>query len=253
MAGLKKDMPHPESLTLHGQTRVLEIGFSDGAQFRIPFELMRVYSPSAEVQGHGPGQEVLQTGKRQVGLLALEPVGNYAVQPTFDDGHDSGIFSWDYLYFLGSRQAELWADYEARLQAAGAKYVMVPNLPDIGLTPMARAGGPAAMAQYTAVATAYNNALYGGLTQAGIEFIPLDTFNFLREITSAPGQYGFANVTTPACGAVSSLRTDSRKPETPKSMASRSAALSVPARTHRLSASSVLSSGRRVPSGPPQV
>ena len=119
MAGLKKDMPHPESLTLHGQTRVLEIGFSDGAQFRIPFELMRVYSPSAEVQGHGPGQEVLQTGKREVGIIALEPVGNYAVQPTFSDGHDSGIFSWDYLYFLGSKQTELWADYNARLQAAG--------------------------------------------------------------------------------------------------------------------------------------
>jgi DUF971 family protein len=90
MAGLKKDMPHPESLTLHGQTRVLEIGFSDGAQFRIPFELMRVYSPSAEVQGHGPGQEVLQTGKREVGIAEIEPVGNYAVKPTFTDGHESG-------------------------------------------------------------------------------------------------------------------------------------------------------------------
>ena len=119
MAGLKKDMPHPESLTLHGQTRVLEIGFSDGAQFRIPFELMRVYSPSAEVQGHGPGQEVLQTGKREVGLVSLEPVGNYAVQPTFSDGHSSGIYSWDYLYFLGSQQDKLWDDYFARLQAAG--------------------------------------------------------------------------------------------------------------------------------------
>jgi DUF971 family protein len=80
---------------------------------------MRVYSPSAEVQSHGPGQEVLQPGKREVGIIALEPVGNYAVQPTFSDGHDSGIFSWDYLYFLGSKQTELWADYNARLQAAG--------------------------------------------------------------------------------------------------------------------------------------
>ena len=87
---------------------MLEVGFSDGAQFRIPFELMRVYSPSAEVQGHGPGQEVLQTGKREVDVPALEPVGNYAVQPRFSDGHDSGIFSWDYLYFLGSQQDELW-------------------------------------------------------------------------------------------------------------------------------------------------
>ena len=95
------------------------MGFSDGKTFRIPFELMRVYSPSAEVQGHGPGQEVLQTGKREVAVMALEPVGNYAVQPTFSDGHDSGIFSWDYLYFLGSKEAELWADYNARLAAAG--------------------------------------------------------------------------------------------------------------------------------------
>jgi DUF971 family protein len=98
---------------------VLEVSFSDGAMFRIPFELMRVYSPSAEVAGHGPGQEVLQTGKRDVELAGLEPVGNYAVQPAFSDGHDSGIFSWDYLYFLGSEQDQLWADYFARLTAAG--------------------------------------------------------------------------------------------------------------------------------------
>ena len=112
-------MPHPESLTLHGQTRVLEIGFSDGAQFRIPFELMRVYSPSAEVQGHGPGQEVLQTGKRDIGIAEIEPVGNYAVKPTFSDGHESGLFTWEYLYFLGSEQDALWKQYEDRLQAAG--------------------------------------------------------------------------------------------------------------------------------------
>ena len=112
-------MPHPESLTLHGQTRVLEIGFSDGAQFRIPFELMRVYSPSAEVQGHGPGQEVLQTGKRDVGIVEIEPVGNYAVKPTFSDGHESGLFTWEYLYFLGDQQDALWKQYEDRLQAAG--------------------------------------------------------------------------------------------------------------------------------------
>ncbi|MFC7408937.1 gamma-butyrobetaine hydroxylase-like domain-containing protein [Hydrogenophaga atypica] len=119
MAGLTQDTPSPESITLHNKSRVLEVGFSDGKTFRIPFELMRVYSPSAEVQGHGPGQEVLQTGKREVAVMALEPVGNYAVQPTFSDGHDSGIFSWDYLYFLGSKEAELWADYNARLAAAG--------------------------------------------------------------------------------------------------------------------------------------
>jgi len=116
---LKKETPAPQSLTLHGASRVLEIGFADGAQFRIPFELMRVYSPSAEVQGHGPGQEVLQTGKRDVGIVEIEPVGNYAVKPTFSDGHDSGLFTWEYLYFLGAQQNELWADYEQRLQAAG--------------------------------------------------------------------------------------------------------------------------------------
>jgi DUF971 family protein len=119
MAGLKKETPTPESLTVHGQTKVLEIGFSDGAQFRIPFELMRVYSPSAEVQGHGPGQEVLQTGKRDVTIAEIEPVGNYAVKPTFSDGHDSGLFTWEYLYFLGSEQGALWQQYEDRLQAAG--------------------------------------------------------------------------------------------------------------------------------------
>ncbi|NML43785.1 DUF971 domain-containing protein [Ramlibacter sp. G-1-2-2] len=119
MAGLRNDTPAPESITLHERSRVLEIGFADGNTFRIPFELMRVYSPSAEVQGHGPGQEVLQTGKRDVAVVQLEPVGNYAVKPTFSDGHDSGLFTWDYLYFLGSQQAQLWQDYERRLQDAG--------------------------------------------------------------------------------------------------------------------------------------
>ena len=119
MAGLQAGAPTPESITVHGQSRVLEVSFSDGASFRIPFELMRIYSPSAEVQGHGPGQEVLQTGKRNVELLELQPVGNYAVQPRFSDGHDSGIYSWDLLYELGSRQDELWAEYERRLAAAG--------------------------------------------------------------------------------------------------------------------------------------
>ncbi|MCZ8252420.1 MAG: DUF971 domain-containing protein [Hylemonella sp.] len=119
MAGLQADTPTPQDLTVHSKSRVLEISFSDGQTFRIPFELMRVYSPSAEVQGHGPGQEVLQTGKREVGLVGLEPVGNYGVKPTFTDGHDSGIYTWDYLYQLGAQQDRFWADYEARLQAAG--------------------------------------------------------------------------------------------------------------------------------------
>jgi len=119
MAGLTPETPTPTALTVHGQSRVLEVSFSDGAHFRLPFELMRIYSPSAEVAGHGPGQEVLQTGKRGVELTGLEPVGNYAVQPTFSDGHSSGIFSWDYLYFLGAQQDKLWADYERRLKEAG--------------------------------------------------------------------------------------------------------------------------------------
>jgi DUF971 family protein len=119
MAGLQAGSPSPLDITVHAQSRMLEISFSDGACFRIAFELMRVFSPSAEVAGHGPGQETLQTGKRLVDLTGLEPVGNYAVQPRFSDGHDTGIFSWDYLYFLGSQQERLWADYEQRLQAAG--------------------------------------------------------------------------------------------------------------------------------------
>jgi DUF971 family protein len=121
MAGLQAGSPTPTALTVHGQSRVLEIAFSDGAAFRIPFELMRVYSPSAEVQGHGPGQETLQTGKRDVTIEALEPVGNYAVKPVFSDGHDSGLFTWDYLYHLGADQNRLWDEYTQRLQAAGVE------------------------------------------------------------------------------------------------------------------------------------
>mgnify|MGYP001764371476 CR=1 FL=1 len=111
--------PQPTSLTVHQASRVLEVGFDDGRSFRLPFELLRVYSPSAEVQGHGPGQETLQTGKRNVGIVSIEAVGHYAVQPTFDDGHDSGIFSWSYLYDLGVHQEERWKTYLERLAAAG--------------------------------------------------------------------------------------------------------------------------------------
>jgi DUF971 family protein len=109
----------PTALTVHMQSRQLEVAFDDGQTFRIPFELLRVYSPSAEVQGHGPGQEVLQTGKREVDIVALEPVGHYAVQPHFSDGHDSGIFAWDYLYQLGAQQDALWQQYLERLAEAG--------------------------------------------------------------------------------------------------------------------------------------
>ncbi len=113
------DMPLPQSLTVHAASRVLEVGYSDGKNFRLPFELMRVYSPSAEVQGHGPGQEVLQTGKRDVTIANIEQVGNYAIKPFFSDGHESGLFTWNYLYELGEQQDQLWAAYLARLEAAG--------------------------------------------------------------------------------------------------------------------------------------
>ena len=109
----------PSAITLHQKSRVLEIAFSDGRSFRLPYEYLRVYSPSAEVRGHGPGQEVLQVGKREVNISAIEPVGVYAVKLTFTDGHDTGIFSWDYLYDLGVRQEANWNMYLARLAQAG--------------------------------------------------------------------------------------------------------------------------------------
>jgi DUF971 family protein len=112
-------MPMPTELTVHQKSRLFEVAFDDGSAFSIPFELMRVYSPSAEVKGHGPGQETLQVGKREVGIKGVEPVGNYAVKPLFTDGHESGIFTWDYLYKLGNEHAALWQDYLDRLHAAG--------------------------------------------------------------------------------------------------------------------------------------
>jgi DUF971 family protein len=111
---------HPTAITLHQASRVLELAFDDGATFRLSCEFLRVYSPSAEVRGHGPGQEVLQVGKRDVNITGLEPVGHYAVRPSFSDGHDSGIYSWDYLHDLGTRRDELWRRYLDRLAAAGA-------------------------------------------------------------------------------------------------------------------------------------
>jgi DUF971 family protein len=109
----------PTALTVHQKSKVLDIAFEDGSSFVLPFELLRVYSPSAEVRGHGKGQEVLQLGKRDVGITGVEPVGNYAIQPTFSDGHNTGLFSWDYLYKLGKEQDALWQDYLQRLHAAG--------------------------------------------------------------------------------------------------------------------------------------
>ncbi len=119
MPASRSPVPAPSSVVLHTASRVLEIEFDDGARFRLPFEFLRVYSPSAEVRGHGPGQETLQVGKRDVTINALQPVGHYAIQPSFSDGHESGIYSWDYLYELGTQQARLWAEYLERLQAEG--------------------------------------------------------------------------------------------------------------------------------------
>ncbi|TIC79185.1 gamma-butyrobetaine hydroxylase-like domain-containing protein [Crenobacter intestini] len=120
MSGLTPDTPHPLEIRLLTESRRLEISFDDGARFSLPAEYLRVYSPSAEVRGHGAGQEVLQVGKRQVAITALEPVGHYALKIVFDDGHDSGLFSWDYLYRLGADYDRNWQDYLDRLARAGA-------------------------------------------------------------------------------------------------------------------------------------
>lgn len=120
MSGLDRKTPIPTEITLHKKSRVLELGFEDGTRYQLPAEYLRVYSPSAEVRGHGPGQETLQTGKRNVEITDLEGVGNYAIKPVFSDGHDTGIYSWDLLYDLGANQEALWADYLARLENAGA-------------------------------------------------------------------------------------------------------------------------------------
>jgi DUF971 family protein len=120
MAGLDKTTPSPTEIKLHQKSRVLEIAFADEQRFTLPFEFLRVYSPSAEVRGHGPGQEVLQIGKKDVEISHIEPVGSYAVQLVFSDGHDSGLYSWGYLYNLGVNQAPMWTQYLERLQQAGA-------------------------------------------------------------------------------------------------------------------------------------
>lgn len=119
MAESKKAAPNPTALTVHKQSRVMDVSFDDDSNFSLPFEFLRVYSPSAEVRGHGAGQEVLQTGKREVLITEVEPVGHYAVQPHFSDGHNTGIYAWDYLYWLGENQARLWEEYLQQLEAAG--------------------------------------------------------------------------------------------------------------------------------------
>jgi len=120
MTGLHPASPRPTEITLHSESRVLEIAFSDGRTFRLPYEFLRVHSPSAEVRGHGPGQEQLQVGKQNVTIVSAETVGHYGFQPTFSDGHNTGIYSWDLLYELGLNQDSLWEQYLERLQAAGA-------------------------------------------------------------------------------------------------------------------------------------
>lgn len=120
MGGLSPTTPIPTEIKLHKQSKLLEIAFDDGRRFNLPFEYLRVFSPSAEVRGHGPGQEVLQVGKKYVDITHIEPVGQYAVCLFFDDGHNSGIYSWDYFYDLGVNQERYWQAYLARMEAAGA-------------------------------------------------------------------------------------------------------------------------------------
>lgn len=119
MGGLTPKTPIPTEIKLHKQSRYMEIAFDDAKRFELPFEFLRVFSPSAEVRGHGPGEEVLQVGKRDVDITHVEPVGHYAVVLVFSDKHDSGIYSWDYLYDLGVNQARYWQAYLDRLEAAG--------------------------------------------------------------------------------------------------------------------------------------
>jgi len=119
--------PHPTEIKLHQASRVMELAFADGSSFRLPYEFLRVHSPSAEVRGHGPGQETLQVGKRDVTIAEVEAVGHYAIRPKFSDGHESGIYSWDYLYDLGVRQQSLWERYLERLAAAGASRDVDPD------------------------------------------------------------------------------------------------------------------------------
>ena len=128
--------PTPTNITLHSASRVFEIEFDDGRSFKLPFEFMRVHSPSAEVRGHGPGQGTLQAGKRDVTITEVQPIGHYAVQPLFSDGHSSGIYSWEYLYELGANQSRLWDEYLEQLKAAGASR-------DSALTPEGAAPGAA--------------------------------------------------------------------------------------------------------------
>ncbi len=120
MYGMDANTPRPTEIKLHQKSRVLEISFADGKTFQLPCEFLRIYSPSAEVRGHGPGQETLQVGKKNVEITHIEPVGSYAIQLKFSDGHDTGLYSWDILYDYGLQQEQLWQHYLKRLEEAGA-------------------------------------------------------------------------------------------------------------------------------------
>lgn len=127
MAGLQPDTPIPTEITLHRASRILEIAFDNGERFEVSCEFLRVYTPSAEARGHGPGQETLQTGKREVAIESIEGVGTYAIRPVFSDGHSSGLYSWDLLYGLCKHRDELWQAYLDKLTAAGASRDADPN------------------------------------------------------------------------------------------------------------------------------
>jgi DUF971 family protein len=130
MAGIDATTPFPTEIILHQQSRLLEVRFEDGVHAHLTHELLRVYSPSAEVRGHGVGQEVLQVGKRDVFITQVEPIGNYAVKLVFSDGHDSGLYSWDYLHLLARAHEALWAEYLRRLEEAQASRDPDAPVPD---------------------------------------------------------------------------------------------------------------------------
>jgi len=130
MSELDKTTPVPTEIKLHQVSHQLEIAFNNGTRFELPYEFLRVYSPSAEVRGHGLGQEVLQVGKKNIAIKGIEPVGSYAVTLTFSDGHDTGIYSWDYLYELGANYVALWGRYVNRMEAAGASREPLAGAPE---------------------------------------------------------------------------------------------------------------------------
>ena len=130
MAGLDPTTPAPTEIKLHQKSRLMELTYADGRRFELSYEFLRIYSPSAEVRGHGPGQEVLQVGKKNIEIKGIEPVGAYAVSLTFSDGHDTGIYSWDYLYELGENHAALWDRYLSRMAAAGASREPLAGAPE---------------------------------------------------------------------------------------------------------------------------